>query len=206
MYIPSHFAMRDQESIVQFIRQHSFGILVSPVNGRPFATHLPFVVDDQGGEQGRLLTHFARANSHWRELDGAEVLVVFQGPHAYISPTWYAESQGVPTWNYVSAHVYGTCRLIQDEPDLQSLLAQTVRYYEPDSPLLAHLHEDFYVRMSAAIVGVQIDITAMEGKEKLSQNRPAESVRGVIEALRNSADGQAIEVARLMQRNLESRE
>lgn len=203
MHIPSHFAMRDRESIIQFIRQHSFGILISPVNGRPFATHLPFLLDDQGGEQGRVLTHLARANPQWRELDGAEVLVVFQGPHAYISPSWYAESQGVPTWDYVAAHVYGVGRLIEDQAELQPLLAQTVRYYEPDSPLLDHLHEEFYVKMSAALVGVEIQVTAMEGKAKLSQNRPDESIRGVIEGLRKSADGQATEVARLMQHNLE---
>lgn len=203
MYTPSHFAVHDPASIIQFIRQHSFGILVAPVNGRPFATHLPFLLDDQSGEQGRLLTHFARANPHWRELDGAEVLVVFQGPHAYISPSWYAETRGVPTWNYVAAHIYGTCQLIQDKTELQSLLVQTVRYFEPDSPLLDHLHEEFYAKMSAAVVGVEIQITAMEGKAKLSQNRPDESILGVIEGLRKSADGQATEVARLMEHNLE---
>lgn len=203
MYTPSHFAMNDPASIFQFVRQHSFGILVAPVNGRPFATHLPFLLDDQSGGQGRLLTHFARANPQWRELDGAEVLVVFQGPHAYISPSWYAESRGVPTWNYVAAHIYGTCRLIQDQAELQSLLAQTVRYFEPDSPLLDHLHEEFYVKMAAAVVGVEIQITAMEGKAKLSQNRPVDSIRGVIEALRKSGDSQATEVARLIEQNLE---
>lgn len=206
MYNPSHFAIHDPASISQFIRQHSFGMLVAPVNGRPFATHLPFLLDDQSGEQGRLLTHLARANPHWRELDGAEVLVVFQGPHAYISPSWYAESRAVPTWNYVAAHVYGTCRLLQEEQALQSLLAQTVRYYEPDSPLLDHLHEEFYLKLSAAVVGIEIQVTAMEGKAKLSQNRSDASIRGVIEGLRQSADGQAIAVARLMEHELEQRD
>lgn len=201
MYTPSYFAMNDPASIIHFIRQNSFGILVSPVNGRPFATHLPFLFDHKSGEQGRLLTHFARANPHWRELHGAEVLVIFQGPHAYISPSWYAEAQAVPTWNYVAAHIHGTCQLIEDKAELQSVLERTVRYFEPDSPLLDHLHEEFYVKMSQAVVGVEIQITAMEGKAKLSQNRPDASIRGVIEGLRKSADGQAIEVARLMEQN-----
>jgi transcriptional regulator len=187
--------------IVPFIQQNSFGILFAPAQGKPVATHLPLLIDPSFGEKGRLLTHFARANSHWRELDGADVLVVFSGPHAYISPSWYVEKPAVPTWNYVAVHVYGKCRLIEDDQELGALLAETVRFYEPDSPLLAELHEEFYHKLAKGVVGVEIEITSIEGKAKLSQNRSAASVQGVIDGLRRSEDSQAHAVARLMEAN-----
>lgn len=198
MYTPSHFTMGDPAEITAFIQQNSFGILFAPVEGRPFATHLPILLDPETGEKGRLLTHFARANPQWRELDGQEVLAVFSGPHAYISPSWYVEQQAVPTWNYMAVHVYGICRIIQDESELHGLLAKTVQYYEPNSPLLDHLNEEFYTKMAKAVVGVEISITSIEGKAKLSQNRSAESYQGVIEGLERSGDSQANELARLM--------
>lgn len=198
MYTPSYFAMGDPAEINAFIQQNSFGILFAPVAGRPFATHLPILLAPEAGEKGRLLTHLARANPQWRELDGQEVLVVFAGPHAYVSPSWYVEQQAVPTWNYMAVHVYGTCRVMQEEAELLDLLAQTVRYYEPDSPLLDHLQEEFYTKMAKAVVGVELSITAIEGKAKLSQNRSAGSFQGVIEGLRRTEDPQAETVARLM--------
>lgn len=201
MYTPAHFAMDDAAEITPFIQQNSFGILFAPVEGRPFATHLPFLLDTVEGEKGRLLTHFARANPHWRALDGAEVLVVFAGPHAYISPSWYVEQQAVPTWNYVAVHVYGTCRIMQEDTELQALLARTVQYYEPASPLLDHLHEELYTKMAKGVVGVEISITAIEGKAKLSQNRLPESVQGVINSLRGTDDPQGDAVATLMAKN-----
>jgi transcriptional regulator len=202
MYTPAHFDMRDPDAI-RFIQENSFGILFSPVAGRPFATHLPMIINQGDGEKGQLLCHFARANPQWRELDGAEVLVVFQGPHAFISPSWYVERQAVPTWNYLAVHVYGTCRVMRDDAELHALLARTVRTYEPESPLLEQLHEEIYVKMAKAVVGVAIEITAIEGKAKLSQNRSPESIRGVIDGLRSSGDGGAGEVATLMERDLE---
>ncbi|MCL5677544.1 MAG: FMN-binding negative transcriptional regulator [Firmicutes bacterium] len=182
----------------RLIRQNGFGILFSQVKGHPFATHLPFVVNEAGGEKGSLSGHLAKANPHWRELDGAEVLVVFQGPHAYISPSWYAEKQAVPTWNYVAVHVYGQCRIVQDERELRTLLSEMTRFYEPDSPLADHLDEEFYVKMANAIVGFEIRITAMEGKAKLSQNRSADTIRGVIDGLSKSPECLDVEVAKLM--------
>lgn len=201
MYTPAHFKMKEPAQLQRFIQENSFGILVAPVEGRPFATHLPFLFEASSGEQGRLLTHLARANPHWRALDGAELLVIFAGPHAYISPSWYAESQSVPTWNYVTAHVYGIGRLLADGPELHQLLAQTVRFYEPDSPLLAHLGEEYYTQMAKGVVGLEIAINSIEGKAKLSQNRSAESIQGVIEGLRRTLDPQAHEIARLIEEN-----
>ncbi|UOF90002.1 FMN-binding negative transcriptional regulator [Fodinisporobacter ferrooxydans] len=203
MYIPASFEIHDTEEMVQFIRQNSFGILFSQVNERPFATHLPLLIEQGATRKQTLLGHFAKANPHWRKLDGAEVLIVFQGPHAYISPSWYVEKQAVPTWNYVAVHVTGKCRIIQDERQLHSLLMETVRFYEPNSSLLDHLDEEFYVKLEKAVVGFEIEVAAMEGKAKLSQNKSADTIRAVIDGLRNSNDRQAGEVARLMQIQLD---
>ena len=111
MYIPKSFQVTDPEVLAAFIRAHSFATLVSAVDGTPFATHLPLLLD-----QGTLLGHVARANPHWQAFDGQrEALAIFHGPHAYISPTWYATGPAVPTWNYAAVHVYGAPRLIEGE-------------------------------------------------------------------------------------------
>jgi transcriptional regulator len=107
----------------------------------------------------------------------------------------------VPTWNYTAVHVYGRCRVIREAHELGAVLADTVRFYEPNSPLLGHLNEEFYSNMARGIVGFEIEISRMEGKAKLSQNRSAGSVQGVIGGLRQSPDYQAAEVARLMESN-----
>jgi transcriptional regulator len=202
MYIPASFAMRDREQMVQFLQENSFGILFSQVQGRPFATHVPLLLDAEGN---KLFGHLAKANPHCRELDGAEVLVVFQGPHAYISPSWYVERQGVPTWNYIAVHVYGNCHIVRDEKTLRVLLREMVRFYEPNSPLVDHLDEEYYVKMANAVVGLEIEITAMEGKAKLSQNKSPDTIRGVINGLRNTKDCLAGEVAARMEAYLDGR-
>lgn len=153
-----------------------------------------------------LLGHLAKANPHWKALHETEVLAVFQGPHAYISPSWYAESQAVPTWNYVAVHATGTCHIIQDAQLLHELLKETVRFHEPNSTLLDHMDEAFYVKMEQAVIGLEIEITSMEGTAKLSQNKSTDTIRGVVEGLRASPDKLAHDVAELMQRNLETLE
>lgn len=205
MYLPASFKIQDTQEMVRFIQQNSFGILFSQVNGHPFATHLPLLIKEGSTENRKLLGHFAKANPHWNELDGVEVLTVFHGPHAYISPSWYVEKQAVPTWNYLAVHVTGKCRIIQDAQRLHALLAETVRFYEPDSALLDHLDEEFYLKMEHAVVGFEIEITGMEGKAKLSQNKSTDTIRGVIAGLLESKDSKASEVSGLMQRQLDIR-
>lgn len=203
MYIPAAFGMKDRDEMTAFVRQHSFALLCSQGTERLFATHLPLLLlEDEAGHQV-LRGHVARANPHWRELDGANVMAVFQGPHAYISPAWYVEPQAVPTWNYVAVHVYGTCRILTDEQALHLALRQMVEFYEPTSTLLQHLDETFYTNMARGVVGFEIEVTAMEGKAKLSQNKSEETVQGVIDALRRSTDGDAHAVARLMEAALD---
>src|SRR5688572_23601686 len=108
MYIPATFAETDRNKLFEFIEQYSFATLVSTSGAEPIASRLPFLFDRQAGPHGRLLGHMARANPQWKTADGTRVLVMFDGPHAYISPTWYESRQVVPTWNYVAVHAYGT--------------------------------------------------------------------------------------------------
>lgn len=199
MYTPQHFEMIDVAQITNFIRAHSFGILMSSVDGEPFATHVPFLYDS---EQNVLLAHMARANPQWRNLDGQAVLVVFSGPHAYISPTWYREPASVPTWNYSAVHVYGRGAVMDHEEELAGLLRKTVRYYEPDSELPTQADEPFYRNMLRAIVGFRIEVTRVEGKAKLSQNKSMEVRKRVVEHLLHSTDAGAHGVAGLMQEQL----
>src|SRR3970040_943767 len=111
MYIPQHFLEMDEDKVAAFIDEHAFGALVTVADGRPFATHIPFMYER---DAGLLWCHVARANPQWQHLaSGADVMVMFQGPHAYISPTWYV-TPGVPTWDYAVVHVYGSARAIED--------------------------------------------------------------------------------------------
>lgn len=199
MYIPKPYEMNDPTEITAFIHAHSFGVLMSTVEGRPSATHLPFLYH---AEQRFLFAHMAKANPQWRNLDGQAVMAVFSGPHAYISPSWYRQDASVPTWNYVAVHVHGNCSVIDEEEELGTLLENTVRFYEPDSELLSKADESFYRNMMKAIVGFRIDITSVEGTAKLSQNKSTKVQQRVITNLSTSADQSAQAVAQLMQREL----
>ena len=199
MYIPKPFVMNDPTEITNFIHAHSFGILMSTVDGQPLATHLPFLYD---AERNILLAHMAKANPQWRNLNGQSVLVVFSGSHAYISPSWYEVPASVPTWNYVAVHMYGKYTVIDSEEELAELLEKTVRFFEPDSELPSQADEPFYRNMMKAIVGFRIDITSVEGTEKLSQNKSVEVQQRVIASLSQSADAGAQGVAQLMQERL----
>src|SRR5687768_16599374 len=131
MYIPEHFRESSPEVLHDLIRRYSFGTLVSQVEGEPFATHLPFLLEAGRGAHGTLRAHMARANPHWQSLqESATALVIFQGPHAYVSPSWYATPVAVPTWNYAAIHAYGRARLVEDPGALHSLVDDTVRAYE----------------------------------------------------------------------------
>ena len=173
MYLPKDFAVEDRETLYGLIRKNSFGLLISQVNGQPFATHLPFLLED-----GMLVAHMARANPHWQGFaDGDEVLCVFQGPHAYVSPSWYTVETAVPTWNYAAVHVYGTPEIVDDPKvaytDQEKLVYSNEAGFETPWRLGGR-DQDFVDGMISAIVNFRIPITRIEGKFKLSQNRPVE--------------------------------
>jgi transcriptional regulator len=191
MYIPQAFRVTDQQILHEFIASNSFATLISLVEGKPFATHLPLLFDRARSAQGTLLGHVARANPQWRAFDGQqEALAMFQGPHAYVSPSWYATSPAVPTWNYTAVHVYGVPRVIDDEQAFSDLLDRLIAVYEAGmpQPWPGILPADFRANLMKGIVGFVMDIERIEGKFKLSQNRSREDQRRVVERLGASTD------------------
>lgn len=204
MYTPAHFAENDPAQLRAFIQRHNFGMLVSVVEGAPFATHLPFLLDHAVGPHGALITHVARANPQWREIGTQQALVIFAGPHAYISPTWYEAGQVVPTWNYTAVHAYGRVECIEDPAELLALLLETVRVHEQGMPRPWSFDPDstFVQRLLPQIVGLRLVIDRLEGKWKLSQNQPVERREKVARALEAQADEQAQAVAVLMRERL----
>ncbi len=134
MYVPESFQESDVAVQQEFIERNSFGLLVSHHLGSPFATHLPVVLDRTQGSQGTLLGHMAKANPQWKHFANEDCLVVFSGPHSYISPTWYEADNMVPTWNYVAVHAYGKFELVEDQESVLSILRRSVDTYERKRP------------------------------------------------------------------------
>jgi transcriptional regulator len=182
MYTPHFNQVSDRATLIEAMRAYSFAILfgASPEGETGAqATHLPLVVKDEG-PHGLLEGHFARANRHWQALAGRETLVVFPGPHSYVSPSLYAEELSVPTWNYVAIHAYGTLTLVQDDAGKEALLAGLIAANEPSYVEKWQAMPAGYRRtMLAGIVGFRIPISRIEGKFKLSQNRPEPDRRNV---------------------------
>lgn len=200
MYIPNANRVDDQEQVLAFMQAHSFATLVSLVDGQLFATHLPLVIVAQ--TEGVLLRgHMAKANPHWQELaTQREVLVIFQGPHAYVSPTHYAKWESVPTWNYIAVHAYGSARLIQDEAGLLTSLGELIAANDPAyQPQWDSLPDKFRAGMLNGIVAFEIAVTRLEGKFKLSQNRPVDDQQRVATVLAAHADMAIAAVGHSMQ-------
>jgi transcriptional regulator len=202
MYIPAAFRETRTAVLHAHIREHSFGTLVSQLRGELLATHMPFLLDDKRGPNGTLLGHMARANPHWQAFElGVQSLVIFQGPHAYISPRWYVSEQSVPTWNYTVVHAYGTALLIEDPRRVRELLECTVRTFEGDAPSAwrtARVSESYITNLARGIVAFELPIERLEGKRKLSQNRPLADVEGAAAGLEASGDATGAAVADLM--------
>ena len=201
VYLPPAFTETRPVVLVAHIEQHDFGLLVSHGAAGLVASHIPFLVERRDGEL-HLLGHLARPNPQAGGLaDGGEVLAVFSGPHAYISPSWYADGPSVPTWNYVDVHAYGTVRLIEDADWLRRLLHHLSDRHEAGNPApwrMQDLPEAYLEGMLKGIIGLDITVTRLDGKFKLSQNRPAVDRPRVIAALERRGDVDALAVAELM--------
>ena len=200
MYVPSETRVTDPQRLRELMRQHSFGVLVTVRDGCPRASHLPFLVL-AGRDHGRLVAHMARANDQWQDFrPGAEVLVVFQGEYAYVSPSWYDKQPSVPTWNYAVVHAHGVPMLIEDPDAVQDYLQALVDRHESgfETPWRMELSADYLARMMHAIVAFEIPINRIEGKFKLSQNRSWPDQQRVADALARSEDAGARGTAELM--------
>ena len=202
MYIPEAFREDRPEALRALIEEHSFGTLVSRCEGEFFASHLPLLLDPDRGPHGTLLGHMARANPQWQGFrEGEEVLAIFQGPHAYVSPSWYETELSVPTWNYAVVHACGVPRLMEAGPALRDLLERTVSTYEagrPDPWTIDHLPAPFVEKLMEAIVGFEIPIARLEGKLKLGQNRSEADRAGAAAGLRAAGTPLGLAVAELM--------
>jgi transcriptional regulator len=178
MHIPKHFEVTDSDEIFSFIEENAFGQLISRVDGRLFSTHLPFLVSK---DRTRIIAHLARQNPQLTEIEGQEVLITFQGPHDYISPSWYS-GPGVPTWNYQSVHVYGKCKVFNEYGRLKEVVESLTNQYE--SGFEKPWRPEYKATMLDAIAGVEIVISEVQCKYKLSQNRSADDQNLVIDKLK----------------------
>lgn len=202
MYIPKSFNQEDLTQLQLLMQHYNFATVVTTQpDGVPFASHLPLLLDAGRGSYGTLVGHVARANPQWRSFDSAkELLVIFQGPHAYISPSWYEVVPSVPTWNYAVVHAYGKPRLLEGAAVMHELLQKLVQKHEAQfaKPWPFDLPPDYEQKMVQAIVGFEIEITRLEGKFKLSQNRSETDQQQVATALTTLHEPLGVAVATLM--------
>lgn len=202
MYIPKSFAEEDLKTLHAFMRANNFATLVSQHEGQMVASHIPFMLDSQPGEYGLLTAHLARANSQWKQFAGGqEALVIFQGTHAYISPSWYGVHPSVPTWNYTAVHAYGVPQIIEDHNRLYGMLEALVHNHEDgrNPAWEMRLPEDYLDKMMQSIVGFEIEITRLEGKYKLNQNRSEADQQSVINHLKQSEHALDVTTGELME-------
>ena len=191
MYLPPHFAETRPEELHRIIREHPLGVLVTHSGNGLDADHIPFEFDPDQGPQGTLLAHIARANPLWTDCPaGAEVMVVFRGVEGYISPNWYPSKhethRQVPTWNYEVVHVHGHLRIMDDEKFVRGVVARLTREHEATEPRpwkMGDAPKDYMDDMVSKVVGIEIEITRLEGKRKLSQNRESRDIRNAISEL-----------------------
>ena len=201
MYLPSVFAVDDIPELHRFIEQFSFATLVSQHEGNLIASHIPFVLDRKAGDLGRLRGHVALRNPQLAHLrSGSEALVMFQGPHSYISPSWYASRDNVPTWNYTAVHAYGRPRML-DRASLITLLKDLVQQNERsfERPWDFDPHAAWVEEMLPEIAAFEIPIERLEGKFKLNQNRTLADRMRVVEVLSASQDPAQRQMAALIE-------
>ena len=199
MYIPKYFAIQDEEMKYEIMEQNSFATLFSQHNGEPYATHLPLLLNR---ETLILHGHFARPNDQWKDSGNQQVLAIFQGPHSYISPSWYETNNAVPTWNYVAVHVYGELEIVEDEQELIDSLQELVHKYEDQESTysLNDVNPNYMGGLRKGIVGFKIKINKIEGKAKLSQNHSFGGRKLVVEKLEKVGSEESRAIAGLMRK------
>jgi transcriptional regulator len=200
MYIPPFNRVEDRSRIVNFINAHGFATLIAADADGIVVSHLPVLWDENNTQWGKLRSHMARANPQWKHFEsGKEILCIFHGPHAYISPSWYVMQHTVPTWNYAAVHVYGIPTLT-DENGLKQIVYDTTVRYESSMPRpwTIPLSEHELEKMLKAIVGFSIEITRVEAKFKLGQNRSTEDQESMLRRLQESGEPGSNELAKFI--------
>ncbi|MDN3677400.1 FMN-binding negative transcriptional regulator [Flavobacterium paronense] len=201
MYIPELYKNEKQEDIQNFIHQNGFGILINQTNGKLWATHIPLLLEEKDGKQF-LVGHVSKENPQADSFKTNDaVLAVFSGAHSYISSSWY-DHENVPTWNYLAVHVYGKVQLHSLEESIQALKRLVDKYEaKSEKPVRVEDLSKKTMLQARGIVSFEIEITAIEAKKKLSQNRDDKNYQNIISKLENSNDYQSIEVAKEMKMN-----
>ncbi|MDE2274158.1 MAG: FMN-binding negative transcriptional regulator [Gammaproteobacteria bacterium] len=205
MYTPAAFRLDDTARLHVLMRRFPFALLLTAHVGEIAATHLPFMVDETRGKYGTLLAHMARANPHWKLCDGKrDSLVVFTGPHAYISPSWYESPVTVPTWNYAAVHAHGRPLIVSDKAAVRAMLEKLVAIHEArvHPPWSTAQAGDYVDNQIDYIVAFEIEIERLEGKFKFNQNRSRADQQGVVRALSGTDDPLQREVAEIMRAQL----
>ena len=202
MYSPSYNRPEDRAEILAFLRANNFALLVTGTGGALHASHLPVIVEERG-ERLVLDMHMAKANPQWREFFDDEVLVVFFGPHAYVSPRWYEQKERVPTWNYAAVHAYGTPTILEGREAKHAGQERLVAAHDPQwLPAFRELREQYVSDMLEGIVNFEIEVTRLETRWKLSQNRGRREQELIAAQLERSADGIEQALAALTRRHL----
>jgi transcriptional regulator len=203
MYIPNTYKVTDKAKIVSFMRRFSFATVITSKKDFPIATHLPFIIKEEG-DKLLLLSHFARQNEQWKDIEGGTVMVIFNEPHAYISPTNYEKELNVPTWNYVAVHAYGVGHIITQPEDVMALLESTIDNYEAGyREQWNRLPEKYKTGQAMGIVAFKVEVTDLQAKEKLSQNKTRYEQQRIIDNLSASDDTNERVTAEYMKENLQ---
>jgi transcriptional regulator len=196
MFIPKNFQQADTGEVHEFIQQNGFGVLISQAEGKLWGSHIPLMLSEDGS---KLHGHVSKANKQWRDLASSEVMVIFNGPHAYISSSWY-DHENVPTWNYIAVHVYGTVQLVEGERLRESLKELVDKYeqYSANPVSVETMSPQYLERETKGLVGFEISITRIEAAYKLSQNRDKKNHDAIVNELEKRNDPQSIQVAEAM--------
>ena len=201
MYIPKYYVGKDQKEAIAFMQRFNFGLITTSTNEAPVATHLPFVISERD-DKIILSSHLAKANPHSDLLASNENLIVFSEPHAYISPSLYEKEQNVPTWNYIAVHAYGKARIIEEQKAVFLLLEEMMDFMEPAfKQQWQSLNSEYKSRLSKAIVGFEIEVSKLQFKKKLSQNKTEQEKENIINSLKTSPNSNEQHVAEYMKKN-----
>jgi transcriptional regulator len=189
MYIPNHNLETDRNKILDFIKRFNFGTIVTSKDNIPIATHLPFLIEERE-DKIFLVSHFAKANKQWQDMNNNKnVLVIFSEPHAYISPKFYEKLQNVPTWNYISVHCYGKGKILDNFDDALNVLEKSIDFFDDSyKAQWEALDEKYRNGLIGGITAFEIEVTDIQAKKKLSQNKTETERKNIIEAFEKSSD------------------
>ena len=202
MYSPPYNQVEDRAEVLSFMRANNFAVVVTATGGEPRASHLPVLVEERDGGLV-IVAHMAKNNPQWEAFFDDEVLVVFHGPHAYVSPRWYAEKERVPTWNYAAVHAYGKVRAFHEPEAKRAAVAKLVAHHDPQwLPDYEKLSDGYMAGMLEAIVAFEIPVDRLETRWKLSQNRGREEMELITAELEKSPFGSERDIVPLMRKHL----